>query len=402
MHDDTRCLLLDDATAPSGFQSLSFPVFRGSTVVFPTVEAYQRRRENFYDGYSYGLYGTPTSRALEARIASLENGAMSHVVPSGLAAIVMTILAVAKAGDQVLLPDSVYDPVRTLSDNFLSFLGIQVGYYDPLIGGEIALLLNDRVKLVLVESPGSATMEIQDMAAIVSAARANGSRVAADNTWATPLRFKPLDMGIDFSICAISKYLGGHSDVLMGSVTVRDEVLYRRLRDVSRYLGYGVSPEDCSLVLRGIETLPVRLDRSEANALAIARWLEDRPEVVNVLHPALPSHPGHELWQRDFLGSSGLFSVTLQPWTRSHVAAVIESLEFFSIGASWGGTKSIVAVMDPPPVRTATRITEQGPLIRFSIGLEHVDDLLADLERAFRLLAAEMVEPITPFIRQGI
>jgi cystathionine beta-lyase len=402
MHDDTRCLQKDDTTSQFGFQSLSFPVFRGSTVVFPTVEAYQRRRESFYDGYSYGLYGTPTSRALEARIASLETGAKTLVVPSGLAAIVLTILAVAKAGDQVLLPDSVYDPVRTLSDNFLSFLGIQVGYYDPLIGGDIAALLDGRVKLVLVESPGSATMEIQDMAAIVSAAQANGSRVAADNTWATPLRFKPLDMGIDFSICAISKYLGGHSDVLMGSVTVRDEVLYRRLRDVSRYLGYGVSPEDCSLVLRGIETLPVRLDRSEANALAIAKWFEERPEIANVLHPALPSHPGHELWQRDFLGSSGLFSIILQPWTRPHLASVIESLEFFSIGASWGGTKSIVAVMDPLPVRTATRMTEQGPLVRFSIGLEHVDDLLADLERAFRLLEAEMVEPLTPSIRQEI
>jgi cystathionine beta-lyase len=402
MHDDTRCLQSDDAPAPFGFQSLTFPVFRGSTVVFPTVEAYQRRRETFYDGYSYGLYGTPTSRALEARIASLENGATSHVVPSGLAAIVLTILAVAKAGDQVLLPDNVYDPVRTLSDNFLSFLGIQVVYYDPLVGGEIAALLDDRVKLVLVESPGSATMEIQDMAAIASAAQANGSRVAADNTWATPLRFKPLEMGIDFSICAISKYLAGHSDVLMGSVTVRDEILYRRLRDVSRYLGYGVSPEDCSLVMRGIETLPVRLDRAESNALAIAKWFDERPEVVRVLHPAFPSHPGHELWQRDFSGSSGLFSVILQSWTRPHLASVIESLEFFSIGASWGGTKSIVAVMDPPPVRTVTRTIEQGPLIRFSIGLEHVDDLLADLEKAFRLMEAEMVEPLTPSIRQGI
>ncbi|WP_087001044.1 cystathionine beta-lyase [Rhizobium sullae] len=396
MHDDTRCLQTNDATAPLGFQSLSFPVFRGSTVVFPTVDAYQRRRETFYDGYSYGLYGTPTSRTLEARIASLECGTYSHVVPSGLAAIVLTILAVAKAGDQVLLPDSVYDPVRTLSDNFLSFLGIEVGYYDPLIGGGIAALLNDRVRLVLVESPGSATMEIQDMAAIVKAARASGSLVAADNTWATPLRLKPLAMGIDFSICALSKYLSGHSDVLMGSVAVRDETLYRRLRDVSRYLGYGVSPEDCSLVMRGIETLPIRLDRAEANALAIAKWLQERPEVLSVLHPALPSHPGHELWQRDFLGSSGLFSVVLQSWTRPRVASAIESLEFFSIGASWGGTKSIVAVIDPQPVRTTTRTDIQGPLIRFSIGLEHVDDLLADLEKSFRILAAEMVEPSMP------
>ena len=216
MHDDTRCLQIDDTTAPSGFQSLSFPVFRGSTVVFPTVEAYQRRREFFYDGYSYGLYGTPTSRALEAG-SRRSKWSTSHVVPSGLAAIVLTILAVAKAGDQVLLPDSVYDPVRTLSDNFLSFLGIQVGYYDPLIGGEIGALLDDRVKLAWLNCRARQRWKFTDMAAIVSAARANGSRVAADNTWATPFRFKPLRYGHrSFPICAISKYLGGHSDVLMG------------------------------------------------------------------------------------------------------------------------------------------------------------------------------------------
>lgn len=397
MHDKTKCLQLD-IPATSGFQSLSFPVYRGSTIVFPTVEAYQRRREVFYEGYSYGLYGTPTSRTLESQIASLENGAKAVVVPSGLAAIVLTILSVAKAGDQVLLPDNVYDPVRTVSDNFLSFLGIQAIYYDPLVGGSIAALLNDRVKLVLVESPGSATMEIQDVAAIAAAARESGTLVAADNTWATPLRFKPLDMGVDFSICAISKYLAGHSDVLMGSVSVRDEALYRRLRDVSRYLGYGVSPEDCALVLRGIETLSVRLDRAETNALAIAKWFEGRPEVIRVLHPALPSHPGHELWRRDFSGSSGLFSVILHPWTRPQIASAIEALELFSIGASWGGTKSVVAVMDPPPVRTATKTAEAGPLIRFSIGLEHVDDLLLDLKKALRILEAEVVEPPEPAV----
>jgi cysteine-S-conjugate beta-lyase len=400
MHDKTMCLRLDIAAA-QGFQSLSFPVYRGSTIVFPTVEAYQRRREVFYEGYSYGLYGTPTSRTLESQIASLENGAKTVVVPSGLAAVVLTILSVAQAGDQILLPDNVYDPVRTVSDQFLSFLGIQAIYYDPLVGGSIAALLTERVKLVLVESPGSATMEIQDVAAIVAAAKENGTLVAADNTWATPLRFKPLDLGVDFSICAISKYLAGHSDVLMGSVSVRDETLYRRLRDVSRYLGYGVSPEDCGLVLRGIETLSVRLDRAETNALAIAKWFEGRREVISVLHPAFPSHPGHELWRRDFSGSSGLFSVILQPWTRPQIASVIEALEFYSIGASWGGTKSVVAVMDPLPVRTATKTAEAGPLIRFSIGLEHVDDLLLDLKKAFRVFEAEVVEPTVPAVLQG-
>lgn len=400
MHDDTRCLLAGDNGAQIGFQSLSVPVHRGSTVVFPTVEAYQRRREVFYDGYSYGLYGTPTSRTLEAQVASLEDGLKAVTVPSGLAAIVLTTLAAAKAGDRVLVPDSAYDPVRTVSDNFLAFLGIEVTYYDPLIGGGIAALLDDRIRLVWVESPGSITMEIQDVRAIAAAGHARGVLVAADNTWATPLRFKPLQMGADFSVSAISKYLAGHSDVLMGSIAVRDKALYRRLRDVSRYLGYGVSPEDCALALRGIETLAVRLDRAEASALKIARWFEQRPEVVEVLHPALPSHRGHELWQRDFSGASGLFSVVLQPWLRDRLASAIEALELFSIGASWGGTKSIVAVLDTAPIRSVTAGNDRGPFVRFSIGLEHVDDLLADLEKAFRPLKAEALERVTPTMQQ--
>jgi cystathionine beta-lyase len=388
MDDETKCVHLTGAWERE-FRSLVPPVHRGSTVVFPTVEAYQRRRETFYDGYSYGLYGTPTSRALEAQIAAIENGSRALVVPSGLAAIALTTLSCTRSGDRVLLPDSVYDPVRTFAQAFLAPLGIEATYYDPLVGDKIASLLDDRTRLVWVESPGSITMEVQDVPAIVEAAHARGAMVAADNTWATPLRFKPLDHGVDFSVTAVSKYFAGHSDVLMGVVTVRDEALYRRLRDVSRVLGYGVSPEDCSLVLRGIETLPVRLDRCESTALALARWLATHPAVLEVRHPAFESHPGHEHWRRDFTGSSGLFSVVLHPSTRPVLASAIESLKLFAIGASWGGTRSIIAVIDPPPVRTAVPLADRGPIVRFSVGLESADDLAGDLESAFRCLSAE-------------
>lgn len=400
MHDETRCLRVSKTAADNEFRSLSVPVHRASTIVFPTVAAYQRRREVFYDGYSYGLYGTPTSRALEAQIASLEGGRKALTVPSGLAAITLTTLAMARGGDRMLIPDNVYDPVRTLSEKFLAFLGIEAVFYDPLIGARISELLDDRVRLVWVESPGSVTMEVQDVPAIVAAAHARGIKVAADNTWATPLRFKPLAHGVDFSVAALSKYQAGHSDVVMGSIAVADETLYRRLRDVARYLGYGVSPEDCALVLRGIETLAVRLDRAEASALTIARWLERRPEVLEIRHPALSSSPGHEVWRRDFAGASGLFSVVLQPWTRPGLAAAIESLRLFAIGASWGGTKSIVAVMDPPPVRSAVPLIDPGPFVRFSIGLEHVDDLIADLENAFRHLGDQAPGTLAPSARR--
>ena len=388
MDDQTKCVHLTGDWEPE-FRSLVPPVHRGSTVVFPTVDAYQRRREIFYDGYSYGLYGTPTSRTLEAQIAAMEGGNRALVVPSGLAAIALTTLSCTRSGDRVLLPDSIYDPVRAFAQTFLAPFDVEVAYYDPLIGHGISDLLDDNVRLVWVESPGSVTMEVQDIPAIVEASHARGAMVAADNTWATPLRYKPLAHGVDFSITAISKYFAGHSDVLMGAITVRDEALYRRLRDVSRVLGYGVSPEDCSLVLRGIETLSVRLDRAEATALVLARWLAERPEVLEVRHPAFKSHPGHEYWRRDFTGSSGLFSVILQPATRPFLASAIEALEFFSIGASWGGTKSIVAVIDPAPLRTAVSLADQGPIVRFSIGLESVEDLMRDLENAFERFSAD-------------
>lgn len=392
MHDDTLCLPIRRAS-PDGFDSLSVPVHRASTITFPTVEAYQKRRDAIYDGYSYGLYGTPTSRALEIRIAELEQAARTLVLPSGFAAIAVTTLASAQTGQRVLFPDNCYDTIRPFATNFLAGLGIESTFYDPSLGADVASLLDDRVALVWVESPGSVTLEVQDIPAIVGAAQARGIRVAADNAWATPLRFRPLAHGCDFSIYPLSKYLSGHSDVVMGSVSVRDVALYRRLKDYSRYLGLGASSDDASLVLRGIETLAVRLDRSEASALALAGWLQDRPSVRAVRHPALAQTPGHAFWRRDFTGSSGVFSLFLDPAVRGELAGAIEAMQLFAIGASWGGTRSVVAVLDQAPLRTAGALQHDGPIVRLSVGVEHVDDLRADLERAFdRLDAAVAVK----------
>lgn len=387
MRDDTKCLPLH-AVPTDGFGSLAVPVHRASTITFPTVDAYQSRREAIYDGYSYGLYGTPTSRALEIRIAELERGARALVVPSGFAAISLTTLACASSGQAVLFPDNCYDTIRPFADNFLAPLGIVSTFYDPALGNDIIGLLDANVALVWVESPGSVTLEVQDVPAIVAAARSRGIAVAADNAWATPLRFRPLEHGCDFSILPVSKYLNGHSDVVMGAVAVRDEAQYRRLKDFSRYLGMGASPDDASLALRGMETLAVRLDRSEASAIEIARALEGRPCVTEVRHPALATSPGHALWKRDFSGSSGVFSVFLDPRVRPVLSQAIEGLTYFAIGASWGGTRSVVAVLDRAPLRTAGPPPHDGPIIRLSVGLENVEDLKMDLEVALERLDA--------------
>jgi len=389
MRDETLCQAPTEDLS-GGFDSLAVPVYRASTIVFPTVEAYKRRREAMYDGYSYGLYGTPTTRALEEQLSKLEGGSRTLVLPSGLSAIALTTLSNVGTGRRVLFPDNVYDTVRPMAGELLASLGIQATFYDPGIGRGIEDLIDDDVALVWVESPGSMTMEVQDVPGIVEAAHRRGVPVAADNTWATPLRFKPLAHGADYSVSAVSKYLGGHSDVVMGAIAVSDPARYRRLKDFSRYLGYGVSADNCSLVLRSIATLAVRLDRCEQSALALARWLTGFRSVTEVRHPALPSNPGHAWWKRDFSGSSGVFSLFLDPRTRSVLAQAIESLDLFSIGASWGGTHSIVAVLDKPPFREQAPAPHDGPVVRLSIGLEHVDDLKADLARAMEMLDASL------------
>lgn len=386
MRDPTLCVTSGDGPAPP-FASLSTPVHRASTVVFPTVAAYQGRRDEIYDGYSYGLYGTPTSRELEVRLARLEGAARTLALPSGFAAIALTTLAVVPPGGKVLFPDCIYDTVRPFAARFLESLGIASAYYDPLIGSAIGDLISPNVALVWVESPGSMTLEVQDVPAIVAAAHARGAKVAADNTWATPLRFKPLAHGVDFSVCALSKYVAGHSDVMMGAVSVADVETYRRLKDYSRYLGYGVSADEASLVLRGLETLAIRMDRAEASARQLSDWAAAQRWAAEVRFPPRPGSPGHEIWRRDFSGGAGLFSVFLHDWARPGLAPVVEALELFAIGASWGGTRSLVAVLDQPPLRTAAPLPHTGPVVRFSVGLEDPADLQADLAAAFQRLA---------------
>jgi cystathionine beta-lyase len=388
MHDETRLIHEPAETGRGEFLSLTTPVHRASTVVFPTMAAFMARRERLYDGYVYGLYGTPTTDAFERRIAALEGGYRAIALPSGLAAIAVVNAALLSAGDHVLVSDSVYGPSREFCDTILERIGVNVTYYDPLIGPGIASLIGPRTRLIWTESPGSLTFEVQDIPAIAAEAHARGALVALDNTWATPLHFKPFAHGADISVQAASKYIVGHSDVVMGVVTARSSDLYRRLKDTARLFGIGAAPDDCYLALRGLETMATRLARHARSALEIARWLTQRPEVARVLHPALPDDPGHALWKRDFTGSNGLFSVVLQPYPPAAIAAMIDGLRLFKIGASWGGVHSLVAPSDPRPQRTARPWNDPGPLLRFHIGLEEVQDLVADLEHAFARLNA--------------
>lgn len=384
MHDETKCLKVPAANG--AFASLSVPVHRASTIVFDTVEAYQNRRSAMYDGYSYGLYGTPTTRTLENAIAALEGASRAMVVPSGFAAIALTTLTFCAAGQRVLFPDNAYDTVRPFADRFLGRMGIKPVFYDPMLGDGIAALLDSSVQLVWVESPGSMTLEVQDVPAITAACRTRGILTAADNTYATPLRCKPLDLGVDLSICAASKYVSGHSDVVMGSIAVNNEDIFRQIKDHSRFLGQGVSADEASLVLRGMETMAVRLDRCEQSAFQLLPMLEASGAVREVRHPALTGNPGHEFWKRDFTGSTGLITLFLEPWTQSLLPKAVEAMGQFAIGASWGGTKSVVAVLDSPPLRTATPTPHDGPVVRLSIGMEHPDDLTDSLAKCLTIL----------------
>ncbi|MEJ6782894.1 cystathionine beta-lyase [Aminobacter sp. Piv2-1] len=378
MHDETR--LLHTAVDDLPFNTLTPAVHRASTIVFPTVESFLSRHTQFYDGYSYGLYGHPASRNLATQIAALEGGARSLIVPSGMAAIMVTNLALLRAGDHVLLPDPVYGPSRSSAEKFMSGLGVEATFYDALAGAGIAALMRPNTRLVWVESPASFTMEVQDLPAIAKATHAHGALVAVDGTWASPLGFKALSHGADIAVQALSKHVGGHSDLLLGSVTVATEELFRRIKDAARFLGLGVSPEDCYLALRGLGTLAARLERQSASALKIATRLAEHPSVDRVLYPPLPGDAGHAIWRRDFQGACGVFSVVLQPRDMRRLSSFIEELRLFRIGASWGGLHSLVAPVQLEGARTVAPWREKGPLLRFSIGLEHADDLLEDIE----------------------
>jgi cystathionine beta-lyase len=353
-------------------------------VLYPSAEDYVAHRAH----YQYGRRGTPTTEALEGAVAELEGPQCAGValLPSGLAAISTALLAVVHAGDHLLVTDSAYGPTRSFCDHILTRFGVTVSYYDPLIGAAISGLMQANTRAVFLESPGSLSFEMQDVSAMAEAAHAKGAIVLMDNTWASPLYFRPLDFGVDLSIQAGTKYIGGHSDLMLGTVAANSATV-ARLKNTVGSSGWCVGPDDVYLGLRGLRTLAVRLDRHYRSGLAVARWLEQRPEVLQLLHPAMASHPGHALWKRDFTGASGLFSVVLKPVPQKAVYAFLDTLDLFGIGASWGGYESLAIPFDCTPVRTATRWEPGGPTVRFHIGLEAVEDLLADLERGFAALA---------------
>jgi cystathionine beta-lyase len=358
------------------------PIYRGSTVLFPTLASLESNAQDF----TYGRLGTPTVKALEEAIAELEGGHRTLLAPSGLSAIATALIAFVAAGDEVLVSDSVYRPTRRFCDHVLKRLGVKTTYYDPLIGAGIKKLLGDKTKVVFAESPGSQTFEVQDVPAIAKAAHEVDAVVILDNTWATPLYFKPFTHGVDVSIQAATKYIVGHADAMLGAITASEKTV-RAVEKAHEDLGLCPGPEDAYLGLRGLRTLGVRLARHQQSALELARWLEARPEVERVLHPGLPTDPGHALWSRDFTGASGLFAFVLKPVSHTALAAMLDGLTLFGMGYSWGGFESLILPFDPREFRTATKWQAEGPAIRLHVGLEDVEDLKADLEAGFARLA---------------
>lgn len=358
------------------------PVVHASTVLFPDARTMAARDQK----YTYGTRGTPTSDALAQAINELEGSAGTIIVPSGLAAVTVPLLGFLSAGDHVLIVDSVYNPTRRFADTMLARLGVEVEYYDPLIGAGIAALMKPNTKVVFSESPGSNTFEMQDIPAIAEAAHAGGAVVMMDNTWATPLYFRPLDFGVDISIHAATKYPAGHSDVLLGTVSA-NERCWERLYEAYLTLGACAGPDDVYQVLRGLRTMGVRLERHQSSALEIARRLEREPGVARVLHPALESHPGHALWKRDFSGASGIFSIVLAGGGQKQAHAFLDALEVFGLGYSWGGFESL-AVHVFLGDRTVAKGPYEGPVLRLQIGLEDVEDLMEDLGRGLKAAAA--------------
>ena len=363
------------------------PVYHASTIIHRTVAELEKAQKNRYSQVTYGRWGTPTTFAFEEAVAAVEGGYRAIAFCSGAAACHAALLAFLKAGDHVLIPDAVYGPVRNFANTFLQRYGVAVTFYDPLVGAEIAGLIRDTTRVLYLESPGSLTFEVQDVPAMVAVAKARGLVTMLDNTWAAPLFFKPLALGVDVEIVAATKYIVGHSDVMMG-VAVCTEQSFMRLREMASLLGNHAAPDDCYLALRGLRTAGVRLRRHETQALALARWLEQRPEVERVLHPALPSCPGHEFWRRDFTGASGLFSIVLQrDVPKPAVDAMLDGMELFGMGASWGGFESLIMPQHPERLRTA-KPWSSGAVLRLHAGLEDQGDLIADLERGFARLNA--------------
>ncbi len=366
--------------------AVNTPVFRASTIVFPTVAELEAAARGDHPGISYGLHGLPTVRDLQAAVAELEGGHAAFAVPSGLTATTLPLLALLRAGDHLLVTDSVYGPTRRFCDLHLRRFGVEVDYYDPLAGAAIERAFKPNTRVVFTESPGSLTFEVQDIPAIAEVAHARGAKVVLDNTWATPLFFRAFDHGVDVSVHAATKYLGGHSDVLLGLI-VTNAATQPQLQRLWTDIGVTASTDDCFLGLRGLRTLPLRLERHQRSALEIARWLQARPEVSEVIYPALPGARGHELWKRDFTGATGLFGVVLHPVAKARIDAMLDGMQLFAMGWSWGGFESLIIPIAPEHVRTATRWDAGGPCLRLHVGLEDTADLIDDLAAGFARLA---------------
>lgn len=395
MKDDT--LMVHAGREPERHHGIvNPPIYHASTILYPSMDAFGRRAEGDlkYHGVRYGAYGTPTTFALADTVAALEGGQGCVVTSSGLAAVTLAITACVTHGDHVLMVDSVYGPTREFCNTLLKRFGVDTTYYDPLIGGKIADLIQPNTRLVFTESPGSLTFEVQDIPAIVAAAHQRNVLVLLDNTWGTPLFFKPFTHGVDISIQAGTKYIAGHSDLVIGLITVRTEALFRTIKDTTMGFGDIAGPDDCYQALRGLRSMGTRLQRQQAAGLRIATWLQSRPEVKRVLYPPLPEDPGHTLWKRDFTGACSLFGVVLHTDNEIAVARMVDGYRYLKIGASWGGYESLITPAYPARLRTAVPWTDTGFVLRYHIGLEDPDDLLADLEDGFQRLQQALQERV--------
>jgi cysteine-S-conjugate beta-lyase len=384
LHAATRLVTSGrDTKAQKGF--VNPPVFHGSTVLYPSAEDLHAHRAEF----TYGRHGTPTTRALQDVLMALEGPQCAGVglAPSGLAAISTTLLSVLKTGDHLLVCDNAYRPTRNFCNGMLRRYGVETTYFDPLIGSAIETLFKANTRAILVEAPGSQSFEMPDVRAMSAVAHARDVLVIDDNTWATPLYHRSLEQGVDISMQAATKYIGGHSDIMFGTVSANAKA-WPLLSEGIRLLGVCAGPDDVYLALRGVRTLSVRLAQHHRSGLEMARWLEQRPEVERVLHPALETNPGHTIWKRDFSGASGLFSIVLKPVPQTAVDALLNTLTLFGMGFSWGGFESLAIPFDCNDYRTATKWAPGGPTLRLHIGLENVDDLKADFERGFAALKA--------------
>lgn len=388
-HPHTQCTT--EARHSDTIHMANPPIYQGSTIIYDRISDLNQAHQRYDEGeesYTYGRKGTPSSEALCRLLAQLEGGHRAYLCPSGLAALSTALQSQLSAGDHLLMVDTAYSPTRDLCEHLLKRCGISTTYYPPTIGADIKALIQTNTRVIFLESPGSLTLEIQDVPAITRIARQHGITTIMDNTWATPLYFKPLEHGIDIVVHAVTKYIGGHSDVLMGAV-IANPASYRSVRATAHQTGQFAGGMDIALVLRGIRTLPTRLRAHEHSALALAQWFEQQSEVAYVRHPALPSHPQHTLWQRDFTGASGLFTVAFKPeYTPDAINRMIESYQYFGIGYSWGGFESLALPVHPNHLKHVRSVTDVAPLsmVRYQIGLEHTEDLRQDLAQGLNTL----------------